>query len=181
MTELKGVNVPLTDGQLRNIGLITVHWNMAEKMQENLLWVMIPTVRDNGLAISTHLSSEIRWNIILTLADVRGCKTEFIAALKKLQSEFNQNRTKRNEVVHAGWAGTEPGSTARAFKTLARGSLKMISLNYTEEQLCDIYKNIEKWTVDCANFMQENIGWPSMGALPFFSAKDLINNSTNSK
>lgn len=85
------------------IGRIAVAWSHQEHLWEFAIWAALNIVDHfDGRAVTTHLSNEGRFNLLLSLFP--GDKdTPIRAEIKDLETRFNALRIERNRYVHAEW------------------------------------------------------------------------------
>ena len=98
----------LTDSHLKAIGLVAAEWSYTELCLENLIWEVAGINQRHGHAITTHIPSETRINILQALADAIAMKDELNAELNSLLGRLREIRTKRNNIVHSLWISSKP-------------------------------------------------------------------------
>ena len=162
VSELKGVNVPLTAEHLQAIGRICALWSSAENVMEHLIWAMIPTSINYGRAITTHAPNEARVNMIHALANEKGLSDDIKGELKSLTDNFNLLRDNRNEIVHSSWGGDAVEEIAHGYKPSARGTFRLNTTYWSAVDISEVGKDIEDWIIHCVNLCERHFGWPPL-------------------
>jgi len=63
-SQLRRVNVALTNEQLQTIGRVCAQWSVAQSVLEHVLWSILGIARSIGLRITTHMPDDARRNAI---------------------------------------------------------------------------------------------------------------------
>jgi len=98
----------LTDSHLKAIGLVAAEWSYTELCLESLIWEIAGIRGNKGYAITTHIASETRINILSTLADTGLTNDDLKKDLTKIVARIRALRTERNNIVHSLWLSSKP-------------------------------------------------------------------------
>lgn len=150
--------VALTEPHLKAIGLVVAEWAWAEKALELVIWSLLGIEKMGG-AVTTHLSSEVRLNIIETVVRdlLKEKDTEkLLSRILKNIATFRKLRTERNNIAHALWGRTESEEpkelpsgkrkvkSAHAYRTKAKGQFIRTVTPYKAAQIRRTAKSIAK-------------------------------------
>lgn len=100
----------LTNNHLKAIGLVAAEWAYVELYLEGFIWEIANIDDRRGHAITTHIPSETRINILETLADTRLINPAHKRELKVIVDRIRKLRTARNNIVHSLWLSTKTTS-----------------------------------------------------------------------
>lgn len=159
MSEAKSVYVPLTDGQLRAIGLVSFHWSMLQYILQHAIWALIPCAESNGRAVTTEVNDITRCYIARTLARQMLSEKKFEEFSQYIKT-YDDLRIQRNAAIHNEWAGDQ-GDLAKGYKPTAKGEFKMNTSFWSEADLKSLADEIEELTVEMVNFLGREFGWLS--------------------
>jgi hypothetical protein len=120
----------ISDRHLRAIGKVILEWQILEAQIEAAVWTLLfvdywttsPWLKEReGRAITTHLTTPLRLDMILSLAQTRLHKS-LRQSLKDCISRIRPLMAERNTMTHAQWSMTPKGILRQTYK--ARGKLK---------------------------------------------------------
>lgn len=159
----------LTDNHLKAIGLVAAEWAYGEMWLESIIWHFAKIDNVTGYAITTHIGSETRINIIETLADTRLTNPTLKAELKAVIARVRDLRTERNNIIHSLWVSNRQTVTLAdllakkrprkptpdSVRIKAKGSLKITNKPYTSKAIAATADKIGKLVNDMYNLLSK--------------------------
>jgi hypothetical protein len=95
--------IKLSDDWLKAIGRVVVESSRLDRAAEKVIWGLLRLGHDDvGAALTTHISTPVRLDIILSLADILLDANE-TKRLAKLLKRIRGLLDDRNAVVHSEW------------------------------------------------------------------------------
>ena len=152
------VFVPLTDEQLRAIGLVCHHWSILQTCLERLIWCFCKLSMETGRLVTTQINDLTIIDITRTLCGHFLTGTPRQEALDMI-GEYDSLRIERNKVVHNTWGGSEQGEFAVGFKPTAKGEFKPNTSYWHAVDIEHLAGDIENLTVRLVNFISAHVGW----------------------
>ena len=151
----------LSERHYKAIGLVAAEWSWAEQQLEQLIWEVVQINGEKGRALTTHLSSETRINILATLANTELSNTLKVE-LAGMVGRLRNLRTERNNIVHALWLSREPlrmgliksamkrgrKPTPDLIKITAKGKLVISNKPFTAKQILSVAHEISRLVMD---------------------------------
>ncbi len=159
----------LTDNHLKAIGLVAAEWSWTEMCLENLIWEIAEINHYKGYAITTHLPSETRINILSALAHIGLANAALQKELNAIVARIRQLRTERNNIVHAIWLSSKPreslglitGAMGKRrkpvpalFKITAKGKIIMTSKPLTAKQIFTVGAEIAQLVTEMYDLLE---------------------------
>lgn len=112
----------LSPRYLRAIGLVTAEWQHAEAAIESLIWTLAELDNKAGYAVTTHLTADVKLNMLSALANEMLADTEREQVIS-LVGAMKQLKDSRNGIVHAMWLPSKNKANP-ATKNRTRGTPK---------------------------------------------------------
>lgn len=153
--EVTSIGVPLTELQLKGIGLVVHNWTKASYIFQHGIWALAPCTIASGKAMTAHMPDATLLDVFRALVSDR----EELGELSELANSFDELRQERNLVVHGLWAG-DPGDLAKLHKVSNKGKVRTRTHYWSEADLNDLADDIEQWAVRFVNGLQSTVGWP---------------------
>lgn len=159
----------LTENHLKAIGLVAAEWSWTELCLENLIWEIAEISNAKGYAITTHVPSETRINILSTLAHIGLANAALNNELATTVARIRKLRTERNNIVHSLWLSSKPreslGLMASAMKKrrkpipasqkiTAKGKIVITSKPLTAKQILAVANEITELVVDMYDLLE---------------------------
>lgn len=143
----------LSQNHLNAIGLVATEWSYTEACLEFLIWELAGLDEKRGQAITTHLQSETRIQILQTLADSLLTDAAIKKRLTDIIAEIRNLRIQRNDIVHGLWIPSTDKPISQTLKNRrkptpatrkiqARGTLKVIRKPVKSKEIRETAKQI---------------------------------------
>ncbi|MCH8091303.1 MAG: hypothetical protein IIC57_03035, partial [Proteobacteria bacterium] len=104
--------------------MVTVRAADLDSVLEHAIWCLIPVGHGQGMAITTHMTTPLRVDVLLSLAGVANWEPTTLGELEKLTKKIQRTLRKRHDLIHALWAPAADHNGATAFTTKARGKVQ---------------------------------------------------------
>lgn len=122
---------PLNAEHRNAIGAVVLCWTELEAAIEYLLWGLLQTNVKRASAVTTHLSTTARLDMLEVLATAHfGEGASEVAEVKELIKRVGDLRIERNNIVHGWWKGL-----GKFHKRTARKQWKVTEVKRTPVQM----------------------------------------------
>lgn len=114
-------------GHAAAIGYVVTNWGRVEARLAQTVGFLLGINTMPTHAVTAEMSSADRMEMISTLLNLAG-RNRWISEWKSLASDLKDLRTKRNDVVHAEWCGTQNSlmpNTGVRVKARGRAQIKL--------------------------------------------------------
>jgi len=153
------------------VGKVAVAWTLIETDIELMIWTVLGLIdldkRDsenikNAQALTTHIGSQTRIHILLSLVHNRlGDSNEFKELNKLFSGEFSELRGKRNNVIHClPVIEHDSPISIMLYKVESKGKLKSNLHPYSKSDLYDIIDQIHNLRKKLTRLSVWHIAWP---------------------
>ena len=148
----------LTDDHLKQLGRITVNFQLIETVFSFLLWQLNdPKDQRKGQILTSRMSFSRICDVLVSLAKYVLSDDERAGRIKEFVRQASQLEQKRNSVIHSAWTSGVEGDVSVRFKyvTSRRKGFQVISERTTPDDL----KNIADEAKEIGDrFLREVIG-----------------------
>lgn len=137
------------------IGAVAMEWASLESIVQGVLWRLAGLDSRKGRCITQHVSFNIIWDSILSLAIEIPLSQKEQEALTTLQKKCDPLRIERNNIVHAVWGITPDGLSKgqlTAIVAKARKQLKIEQHSYSIEYVHEVANKINELSGEIATF-----------------------------
>lgn len=153
----------LSEEHLKAIGLVAAEWSYTEVFLEQLIWE-VASLEDFGSAITTHISSENRLDILASVTDLISLDESVKNRIYSLIATIKELRPLRNNIVHSVWLTNtyevdgkyiKDMVAPKATKTKARGKVVTSKTPTTAKEISDLAVKIGTLALDLYHLQKE--------------------------